>query len=465
MSQTLKPASPEAPRWRTLSSRLAPILRIAASYVPLVLTLVAFAQCVSFSLEYGANVPCSDNWPFVELHERFANGTLRFKHLFAMHNEHLLFVPRVMFALLGWATNHNMHAQALLSLPQLFIVLMVILLASARAFGFSWYKPPWWFAPVPFLLFTSTQSRNLLCSFQSGFITAIPLSVLAYYLLFRFMDVTESDSRARRARIAYFSGAAVLATLGGFSMAMGVCAFPAGLLILLLRRPIQRRYLVAWLAVGAAVWATYVRFYIVSASTDHDNIVAATASKLDELLGRLVTFTVEMLGAPLGGSASDALAAGAIVLVAHVACVIALWRASSLGRASFFFAMSLHALMTCGLVAIGRVHLGGDNALNSRYVTLVVPFWVGTLALAALARQAAREQGRPSRQELGALLTGVSLCICSFAAGSAWLNSDKNGARQRKQIWSQAHSVIRGKNPDKIYADRWRALGLDLPKR
>jgi hypothetical protein len=439
-------------------------LRRAASLLPLLLAVWAFQHSLEFARAFGLPVPCSDGWSYVELHERYNAHTLRFADLFAMHNEHLFFLPRVLFVAIGAITHVNLMAQLLLSHVELLLTLLLVWLVVARQFGRRWFELPWWFAPVPFLVFSLAQWRNLLCTFQSGFITAVPLSIGAYYFLTRFCRLSTIDGGAWR-RGAWFGLAVLCALAASFSTAQGLAAWPAGGLLLLLccDKPLHRSYLAylaGWALSMIGACATFAHYY--RASTGHSHEVGKVAADFSGIFGRLLSFALSLLGSPFAGSLEESIVGGSVVLAVFAACAFGLWRARRLRENAFHMACALQVFGTVAMIAVGRIHLGDDYSQQSRYVTLIVPLWVATVCLAASLTQPSRRAASNATRVWPGALLGAALCFTVLAAATAWRVGPTVGAQKLSEQEKLVRKLIRGRGADHVYVKRWRELGVKI---
>jgi hypothetical protein len=437
----------------------------AASLTPLGLACWAFAHAVSYTHEFGLNAPCSDGWPYVTLHEMYNAHTLGFRDLFAMHNEHLFFLPRVLFVAIGAVTHVNMMAQQYLSHAELLLTMAFIWLAVAHQFGRRWFQMPWWFAAVPFLVFTLAQWRNLICSFQSGFITSVPLSVGAYYFLSRYGRAAGEPARVGWRSVGWFGLAVASGLLASFSTAQGLAVWPAGGLLLLIgqRQPlgkVARWFALSW-ALGALVAGSVFAHYY-RASNGHSHEVGKVVADFWSVAGKLVRFCLSLLGLPLDSTLDASLFGGALLLLVLVASLIGLLRARKLRENAFNIACAAQVLATLAMIAVGRIHLGEDYSQQSRYVTLIVPLWVAVVCMAASLMEHHRAvQARPT-SAWGMGLLGVALCLSSLAAGTAWLGGPETGAKKHANLVKIVRKLRKGHGEDHIYFKRWQAVGVPL---
>ncbi len=439
----------DSPKPFGLGARVA---RLLLGFSPLLASVFALSWCVAFTREYGIDAPCSDGWPYVALHEKFAAGTLGFRDLFAMHNEHLYFFPRLMFVLLGAASHLDLTVQTMATDVELLLALAVVYLAAARQFRFAPLRAEWWFLPIPFLIFTPAQARNLTCSFQSGFVLSMPFSLVAFYGLKRFTEASGSGD-PRWARVSWFVLALVAATVSSFSTAMGLGTWVAGVVVLVLvSGGIDKRALAVWLATGLAEWTTYFVHFRGAMGSNHVERVATVAGSS---ISGVVEFAVAFFGIPVAAISAESLIAGVIALALLGASLVLLFRAGKWNENSFFVACSAWVLVTSAMIAVGRIHLGPDYALQSRYVSYCLPLFVAIIALSASLAASDRERARAG---LGQLLLGAAVAITVFGVATAYRTRELLGTREKTQLLLHLDEALRNRSLD--FPARWKKLGL-----
>lgn len=69
--------------------------------------LVPLILLIWFVTEYGVNVPFWDQWALVEFFAKIQAGQVTFQDFFAQHNEHRILFPRIIIAILAFASSWN----------------------------------------------------------------------------------------------------------------------------------------------------------------------------------------------------------------------------------------------------------------------------------------------------------------------------------------------------------------------
>ena len=69
--------------------------------------LILFVFIKSFSV----NVPVGDDWALLPFFDSLKSGTANFEIFFSQHNEHRIFFPRIIFAILAFSSGWNINVE------------------------------------------------------------------------------------------------------------------------------------------------------------------------------------------------------------------------------------------------------------------------------------------------------------------------------------------------------------------
>ena len=418
----------------------------AAKLVASLSVLVSFAIALLFVRSYGVDVFYADEWDFVSLLKESARGTLGAQDLLAHHNEHVYLVPWGVMLLLGGLTDYA-------TVPLMYVVVFCLLGTTATVYhayasGIGRTPPALLlFVPVPFLLFSFRQHENMLWGNQISFAFAQTFSVLALYLLL-------SVGGGRLCRLALPS-AALCAAIASCSAAPGLLAWPAGLLLLMIRKgeggAIWRGAAAAWTLLGVAVWGAYLAGYGGPGGAAAPSFVLGHPAIGAEYL-------LTLSGSALFWSAQAALVAGALLMLvaaASLALVLAFGRA---GDNAFWVALGAFSLMSLTLIAAGRSGFGEAvfaQATLSRYAAFSVPGVVALYGL--LANLSLNARSRVAAALLCVLLAVVLAGVLrsyqfGFEAGRAVEDSRQQAARilMEHETEPPAAFTIFGHDPSKV---------------
>lgn len=312
---------------------------------------------------YGVNVPLLDDWDAVALVGKLRNGTISFKDLFALHNEHRIFFPNLVMLVNGAYFSFNMKLQMYLS-AVLWIFLCWLLVinfpdVSKGRLAFSAII-------VPFILLNVKQSQNFLWGFQITFVSALVLPIISFYLL--------RGEVGRQIGLGRFLAAMLVGIVASFSCLHGLFVWPAGLLLL----SGQRKYLLYWVAVGTIVWFSY--FYGYQSPSHHPSVTLAMTSPIASLM-----FLACLVGNLVVGSDYYALFLGAIFLGMFLVLFFVVPEGGRTPENAFWRATALFSFIALSAITVGRIGLGLETAFSSRYVSFSALFLVAVLALGLLA--------------------------------------------------------------------------------
>src|SRR4030043_2004153 len=104
----------------------------------LILALIPLAYLIFFVVKYKAPFPIQDQWDLVPLLEKSYQGTLSFPDLWAQHNEHRAFFPRMIMIILarlsGWNISYELAMNILLAIG-IFMSVVYQLKITAKSTG------------------------------------------------------------------------------------------------------------------------------------------------------------------------------------------------------------------------------------------------------------------------------------------------------------------------------------------
>lgn len=339
-------------------------LASAAQFCPWLLALVPVALSLIYVREYGANVVYRDQWEMVGLFRQLSAGELSFADLWAPHNEHRFFFPRIAMLALGTLTDWNNLAEMYLIQACLLATLGALLLAFRDTVGTGALL----FVPVAFLVFSLRQSANLLWGYQLSFAFAQTFGVLALFLL-------HASGRERLRNFA-FPAALAGATVATFSAVQGLMVWPAGLLQLLLspvERRVKRLLVPAWFVLGTAEWVAYFFSHDRGAGSSLVGVLARPVAAAEHYL--------TLLGNALLSREGLVLVSGAALLGLVVTAVSLALRKGRPGEYAFWISLLAFCLLALASVMAGRLQLGPESALASRYTTFSLPVLAGVYAM------------------------------------------------------------------------------------
>lgn len=365
-----------------------------------------FAATAVFALLYHYPVLYFDHWDIVPYYQRLMEGALKPGDLFTPHGTH--WHAGGYAVMLGLATLTGMTQT-----PEIIASLMLAVIACGALYALlrdAWrrlHQPtaPVLFAVIAFFLFSADQSENWLWGWQVSVFLNVAGAATCMALLAR-----------RDGKTLSLVGAMLAAAIAIYSFATGLALLPAGLVVLLFKRPRLDARLMAWTTFSVAI-ALHYKIAVLDWRPQY--VASITPQALDAgSLGSLTHFTLDLIGGAVGRFTN-----GLPLIASLLGLVVgaySLWRMTSAERAATAGAvgLSLYGLGAAALIAFGR--LGFDTATISRYITFANFFWIGVVTLAFFAMRVEPNTtiGVAARVLFGLLLIGKIATIANVLTGS-----------------------------------------------
>lgn len=322
-------------------------------------------------------LPFGDLWDVTNYVAR-PDGSL-LHYLWLQHNEHRIFFPKLVLLLdYWWFGAADIFPLILNLLLQMAIV--SLLLWALRDWG-KLQGPQWRTAVGMALLcgFCTSQWENFISGFQISFILGVFFFVVATLLLLVRPPRCATGPEWRRVILSILAGIAAT-----YSAANGILVWPILIAIALVQR--WRRAVVLSLASGGVI-ATGSYLYDYHSPPSHADPLTTIRSP-----GAILAYVVKYVGGPLDwGHPGLAAVFGAVGLGGAAVTIWYLLRRRNQPIATFCTALLLFVTGSGLLTALGRLSFGTNQALSSRYETLVLLFWLalGVALLTFVVRQSA----------------------------------------------------------------------------
>ncbi len=346
-------------------------LVLAVLFLPLVFT-------GALVIRYIVDVPIQDEWSLVEDLDKVDAGTWGVQDLVRSHNGHRIAVPRLIMIGLArasdWRADYPAYlgivfAAGILALAWRALPPSTDAVATVAAAAF-----------IGVLVASPNQWENWLWGIQMHVFLVVLLATAALALL--------SVGPLRPGRAA---AAAALALVASLTQGAGLVLWPVGALVLAARGVLSRSRAALLLAgTWAIVGVLVVLAYLTRQPGDAGAGVPGDWVFHHPVAG--LRFVLALLGHPLAawnGAAypprDGGLAAlvAALVLVAIVLLVRRAIRSAGPHASILPLALIVWSLGVSAQIALGRATMGTPAALASRYVTLMLPFWIGVALLVA----------------------------------------------------------------------------------
>ena len=384
------------------------------------------------------------------------SGHLTLLALWAQHTDNRILFPNLVVLLLAKTTHFNVVDEAFLSACLLVIATALLIVGHRRRLTST---PLIFYVPVAIVMFSFLQNANTLWGFQ-----------FAWYLVLLSLSVALvlCDDPSWSWLIAV--GAMVAAVVGSYSSVQGLLIWPAGLVLLLLRRrPLP--FVLAWIAGGAATTAIYFVHFNTQDGAGSDGYVFH-----HPIQGiRFFFFSVGNVTGAHGGDTSVALGV-LIVLMALGLILSALIRPREGDAAPLGIALICYGLLFALFITDGRAAAGLNAGGASRYTTFNLLTLVGCYLVIISWRSAVSREGRNFKvlwwASLGLVGVAVSLSLVlgtinGLDDSAAWQKEQVQAAEVIVNIKRAPDSMVeRVLNVDPYYVSRWaRTLSLRPRKR
>jgi len=357
------------------------------------LSLLPIVSVAAYIYFLGLNIPFWDQWANVSLLMKQQQGILSIADLFAQHNEHRPFFPRLIWLVLARLTHYNVKAEQWTNL-----------LIALAAFGFFiqrslrlWreYKvivPPALIPLLSLLVFNLGHRESWLQGFQTVVFLGMACIVMGFFLIVEDSPIS-------------YSIAILLGIITTFSMANGLLYWPIGLIIILLTAASKTRTIkiISWLVFSTLCIGLFLQHWTTTATINPAYLFA----HLFEWLIWILNF----LGAPLLAFWYIAWIFGALSVGLYGLVLVKAIKANLWKPMLPYLAISLFILITTFSISLGRMEFGLRQSTVSRYLTMSVWYWASLLVLLPLSAL------KPPYLHLLNLFFTASLVFLTIAGG------------------------------------------------
>jgi hypothetical protein len=366
--------------------------RATTSYTLLiVLIFVPAAFGFLYVYLFGVNVLVRNEWFMAILIGEQFSGTLTISDFWAQHNEHRLFLVKIVLLVLATITHLNVKTEMYVTQTAFLITLIIFFLAFYDSTRAGKRAKLLLFVPISFLVFSPRQGDTWLLGVLVQFALVIMFSVLTLYLL-RLLARGASG-------YGVFGAALTSATAATLSSSQGLLVWPVGLLQLLLipiEKPAKKVVVGVWSLVGVAEWVVYFLDWTRRPNSGNTpSLLYALAHPLEG-----VRFFLTVLGSSLFWQEGFAIAGGLVIAALIAVTLFLVYRNRAVADQSFWVALILFSLATLAAVTAARVGLGAQGALTPRHASFSLLAVIGVYAmLVKLAIEL--------RSFIGAVLVGI----------------------------------------------------------
>lgn len=322
------------------------------------LYLIPVLLLIGFVSNFSVNVPVDDEWRLASLFEKIAAGNVTFNDFWALHSNHRILFPKIIIAVLAFASRWNINYQLCLSIGLAAITLIAMYkLSSMQVKNIA--DDLWHLANILtcILLFSLVQHENWLWGFQLAWFFVNFCFVAAVYAL------VSNHKLLPNIRI---SIAAVFCFVASFSLAQGLLSWLAAIpaVVALEGNAAQKRKrAIAWMLLFVATSAVYSINY-------HPSRKASIISLLNKPLV-VIDYFLSLLGSPIVRSPGISALVGLLIFATFLFLGFHFGRKITEHRQALpWLSIGLFSVLSALFITAGRAEFGAIQAIeSSRYTT------------------------------------------------------------------------------------------------
>lgn len=324
------------------------------------LYLIPILVVTGFIIYFGVNVPFYDQWVLPALFEKTATGTLQFKDLFELHNNHRILFPRLIFIVLGLISSWNIKLELFFSLCLAIITFILLYKISANSSKNQNYFFHFTNLLTALIFFSLAQSENWLWGFQ------IAIFLINFCVILSCFILNNNKIKPKQKLLL----AAIPCLIASFSSAQGLMSWLAlipGVIVISESGHQRKKYLIFWMTLFVISSLIYSIGYTQEPKTINLYLL--------EKLFAFMQFFFNVIAAPLTNSMVFGMGIGIIILLNFIFiggyCLINRQNKKYLLRlCSPWFSIGIFSILCSILITLGRYDYGANYAIyTSRYTT------------------------------------------------------------------------------------------------
>lgn len=332
----------------------------------ILLTSLPILFVALYIYRFGVNIPFNDQWTMVSLLIKQQQGLLTIMDLFAQHNEHRPFFPRLIWMTLASFTDYNVNVELWVNFLMALGTFLFFIRQAMKTWdtaGTTW--SPFLIPLLSLLVFNTGQYESWLQGFQTIMFLGMACVLIGFFLL------------ADHSRTSNFVAAILLGVVATFSMVNGLLYWLIGLGVLIATASQNTRTLKLslWLLCSSICLVLFLKGWI-SQGSNPSYIFTHPVQAL--------VFILNFLGAPINTMEQFAwkfgcVGLGLFILMTHHIITSRVWK-----EVVPYLGIILFVLFSTLIVTAGRMDLGLVQSRVSRYQTVSIWFWASLLTLLPL---------------------------------------------------------------------------------
>ncbi|MEG4248436.1 hypothetical protein [Microcoleus sp. Pol10D4] len=337
------------------------------------LYLIPVLLLIGFVANFSVNVPVDDEWRLASLFEKIAAGNVTFNDFWALHSNHRILFPKIIIAVLAFASRWNINYQLCLSIGLAAITFIAMYkLSSMQVKNVG--DDLWHLANILtcILLFSLVQHENWLWGFQLAWFFVNLCFVAAVYTL------VSNHKLLPNIRIFI---AAVFCFVASFSLAQGLLSWLAAMpaVVALEGNAAQKRKrAIAWMLLFVATCAVYSIDY-------HPSRKASLIFLLNKPLV-VIDYFLSLLGSPIVRSPGISALVGLLIFATFLFVGFHFGRKITEHHEALpWLSIGLFSVLSALFITAGRAEFGAIQALeSSRYTTNSILLLIALVQLGQL---------------------------------------------------------------------------------
>ncbi len=337
------------------------------------LYLIPVVLLIGFVANFSVNVPIDDEWRLASLFEKIAAGNVTFNDFWALHSNHRIVFPKIIIAVLAFASRWNINYQLCLSIG-LAVVTFIALYSLSSMQVKNAGDNLWHLANILtcILLCSLVQYENWLWGFQLAWFLVNLCFVAAVYALV---------SNHKLLPYIKISIAAVFCFIASFSLAQGLLSWLAAIPAVAAlegNAAQKRKRLILWMLLFVATCGIYSIDY-------HPNRKASIISLLNKPLV-VIDYFLSLLGSPIVRSPFISPIVGLLIFASFLFLGFHFGRKISEHREAVpWLSIGLFSVLSALFITAGRAEFGAIQAIeSSRYTTNSILLLIALLGLGQL---------------------------------------------------------------------------------
>lgn len=335
-------------------------------YFNVFLCVLPFILLGMMFIKFSTNVPFMDQWALVPLLEKLHNGTLGFQDLWAQHNEHRIFFPKIIMLVLAKFTNWNIYFELAINIILGLLIYIIVLNSILNTKEIT--NPLIICFLSSLFIFSLVQWENWTWGWQ----IQIFLNVFAVYISLYAICLHN--------KVSYLTSV-IFGFIATYSFANGILVWPMLLFLLAFNSSINKREKAKLILFFSIVFLlnVFLYYYGYHKPNHHPSLLYGIQHPFE-----LIKYFLAYLGSPVGGfegKISILCGGTGIVIYLVIACYILLKKNARTNGTLFWFSTALYPILSSAVSALGRSGFGYEQALSSRYTTISNMFWISLIIL------------------------------------------------------------------------------------